>query len=292
MRASWLDKVANASTHTCTIVAGIDPVPQEMPTLFQSPSSSPGHFLIDYIESILKAVVDICKIVKFQSAYFEALGVNGVICLRQAIILAREMGFTIILDAKRGDIGSTAAAYAQAYLLPKSSGGSDLEVDCLTVNPFLGKDTLDPFVTAANRHGKGIFVLARTSNPGSGWVQTCRRDGLTASERIARYVASTFDETTAAHNLQPVGIVVGATFPEAARRMREILPRAIFLVPGIGAQGGDPASLSQFVGQAKGSVLVPTSRALVRLSETPSSSKEFEAAVRSNAQHMLERITQ
>jgi orotidine-5'-phosphate decarboxylase len=175
--------------------------------------------------------------------------------------VARELGFAVILDAKRGDIGSTAEAYARAYLSRAHAGGTDLEADCLTVNPFLGPKTLEPFVARARDFGKGLFVLVKTSNPDSEWLQGQRLEGGSISELVAEQVARWADATTGASGVGAVGAVIGATYPEEAARLRKLMPRSPFLAPGFGAQGGDASALAALATRT-GPVLVSASRGI------------------------------
>jgi orotidine-5'-phosphate decarboxylase len=196
--------------------------------------------------------------VKFQSACFEALGVEGVAALSHSIKAAKELGLGVILDAKRGDIAITATAYAKAYLTPLAH--SDLEVDCLTVNPFLGPDSLAPFVACARDYGKGLLVLVKTSNPDSVWLQDDRCDGVGVSSRVAHLVAEYSAEMIGRSGLSSVGAVVGATFPAEARRLRAIMPDSILLMTGFGAQGAEAESVSAVRRTGSPGVLVPASR--------------------------------
>ena len=162
--------------------------------------------------------------VKFQSAYFEACGLPGLTALSSGIKKAKAAGIGVILDAKRGDIGATASAYARAYLTPASAGGSgDFEADCLTVNPLMGPDTLEPFVECANRFGKGLFVLCRTSNPGAGWLQDKMTGNRLVSDRVADLIAALgANANSTSSRLNAVGAVVGATNSSNSNRLREI----------------------------------------------------------------------
>jgi orotidine-5'-phosphate decarboxylase len=203
--------------------------------------------------------------VKFQSAYFEACGLAGLTALSAGIRKARAAGIGVILDAKRGDIGATAAAYARAYLTPASAGGSgDFEADCLTVNPLMGPDTLEPFVECATRFGKGLFVLCRTSNPGAGWLQDKLTGNRLVSDRLADLIAAMGANANSDLRLNAVGAVVGATVPHEGRRLRQLLPRSIILAPGLGAQGGDAAAIHSLRGSTPGDLLIPVSRGLTR----------------------------
>jgi orotidine-5'-phosphate decarboxylase len=203
--------------------------------------------------------------VKFQSAFFEALGSKGIEVLSHGIALAKKKELGVILDAKRGDIGSTATAYARAYLTPARAGSlSDLEVDCLTVNPFLGPETLEPFVDCARRYGKGIFFLVKTSNPGAGWLQDRMIDGCPVSDHVATLVASWTVETKGICGISSIGAVVGATVPKDGRRLRALMPDSIFLAPGLGVQGGKPDDIRSLRRPNGSGVLVPVSRGVTK----------------------------
>jgi len=174
-------------------------------------------------------------IVKPQIAFFERLGWRGMQALDEVVAGARERDLLVLLDAKRGDIGSTARGYAEAYLGSEAA----LPVDALTVNPYLGLDTLEPFMKAAGETGGGVFVLVKTSNPGSGDLQDLRLGDQLLYERVAGALAGIAERMTGPETgWSSLGAVVGATYPEVHRRIRELLPRALFLVPGYGAQGG------------------------------------------------------
>jgi orotidine-5'-phosphate decarboxylase len=218
--------------------------------------------------------------VKFQSAYFEACGLTGLKALSSGIKRARAAGIGVILDAKRGDIGATAAAYAHAYLTPAAAGGSgDFEADCLTVNPLMGPDTLEPFVKCAERFGKGLFVLCRTSNPGAGWLQDKMTGNRLISDRLADLIAAMGGAADGRTRLNAVGAVVGATAPHEGRRLRRLLPRSIILAPGLGAQGGDPAAIHSLRGNIPGDLLVPVSRGLTRVEDRGISGQAYRALV-------------
>ena len=174
----------------------------------------------------------------------------------------------VILDGKRGDIGATAAAYARAYLTPASAGGAgDFEADCLTVNPLMGPDTLEPFVECAYRFGKGLFVLCRTSNPGASWLQDKMTGNRLVSDRVANLIAGFAGLSDRSPKLSPIGAVVGATASAEGRRLRQLLPYSIILAPGLGAQGADPAAVHSLRGKTPGDLLIPISRGLTRIED-------------------------
>jgi orotidine-5'-phosphate decarboxylase len=193
--------------------------------------------------------------------------------------VAKELDYAVILDAKRGDVGSTAEAYAQAYLSPAHAGGTDLEVDCLTVNPFLGPETMEPFVARARDFGKGLFVLVKTSNPESGWLQDQRLNGGSVSDLVARLVAGWAEATIGTSGVGAVGAVVGATYPEQASRLRKLMPRSTFLAPGLGAQGGEASALSSLATKT-GPVLVSASRGIASVEDPDMPIETYKALVR------------
>jgi orotidine-5'-phosphate decarboxylase len=185
---------------------------------------------------VLDLVAPLVGVVKPQSAFFEACGPAGMVALRRVLRRAKELGLVTILDAKRGDIASTAAAYAEAAF-------TAFDADALTVNPYLGRDAVEPFVTAARRDGRGLFVLVRTSNPGAGLFQDLVCDGRPVYQHVAAAVAAWGGESVGACGLGDVGAVVGATHPAELRLLREQLPGVWLLVPGYGAQGGTAADV-------------------------------------------------
>lgn len=187
-------------------------------------------------KAILDAVGDIVPVCKPQIAFYEELGVEGLRAFEETIRYAKAKGLLVISDAKRGDIGATAEAYARAYLGGPSAA---FDVDALTVNPYLGRDTLEPFVKTGAANGRGIFVLVKTSNPGSGDLQDLTlKDGRSIREHVAQMVHDLGSNHRGSCGLSDVGAVVGATYPEEARALRAAMPDTIFLIPGYGAQGG------------------------------------------------------
>jgi orotidine-5'-phosphate decarboxylase len=164
----------------------------------------------------------------------------------------------VIADAKRGDIGSTARAYAAAYL-----EGEKPVADALTVNPYLGRDSLDPFFSACRRHGGGVFCLVKTSNEGGGDVQDVRlSDGGLLWQHVARLVSEWGEDLIGEHGLSSVGAVVGATHSRAVSEARRLLPRSILLLPGVGAQGASPGDVARAFTSGPASALVAASRSV------------------------------
>jgi len=260
---TWVEIVEANVRKYGDLVVGIDPSLPDLPQFFEQED---GNWIDRYVNFILDAVEKDVGFVKFQAAYFEACGLVGLTALSAGMRRAKAAGIGVILDAKRGDIGATAKAYARAYLTPLAEGGSgDFEADCLTINPLMGPDTLEPFVETATRFGKGLFVLCRTSNPGAGWIQDKMAGNRLISDRVADLIGGFSPAHTA--TLSPIGAVIGATVPNEGRRLRHLLPRSIILAPGLGAQGGDIASIHSLRGTRPGDLLVPVSRGLTRVED-------------------------
>jgi orotidine-5'-phosphate decarboxylase len=234
----------------------------------------------------IEAAGEHCVAVKLQVACFERLGAPGWAALAEAARSAREAGLLVIADAKRGDIGVSAAAYAQALLAetPTPFGVvPGLGADALTVNPLLGLDSLEPFVSAARPRGRGLFVLVRTSNPGAADVQErALAGGEAVSDRLADLVAELGGTGVGGAGLSDVGAVVGATAPERLEALRARMPRAVFLLPGVGAQGARVEGLGAAFAPGPAAGLIPVSRGIVdayeRSGADPAAAAREEAA--------------
>jgi orotidine-5'-phosphate decarboxylase len=245
------------------LVVGLDPVVERMPEEVDGD-------LFAFCAGIVDAVAPHAVAVKLQSAFFEMHGADGVRAFSQVCEYARSAGLTVIADAKRGDIGSTARAYAQAFI-PLA--------DAVTVNPYLGGDSIEPFLEACRREGAGIFCLVKTSNPGSADVQDVRlADGRTLWQHVAGLVREWGEELIGDCGLSAVGAVVGATFPREVAEARELLPRSVLLLPGIGAQGGTPADIAAAFGAGPASALVSASRSVIYAGERASDWRSAAAA--------------
>jgi orotidine-5'-phosphate decarboxylase len=222
------------------LCVGLDPHLGAIPPAFRLGAMEPAdpktaeaveHFVCTVLDRIEGRVA----VVKPQIAFFEQLGWRGMRALDAVVKRAHERRLLVLLDAKRGDIGSTAEGYARAYLTEDAA----LPVDAITLNPYLGADSLEPFVTTASRCGRGLFVLVKTSNAGSGDLQNRTVDGAPLYAATARMCADFSDSLRGPiTGWSSLGVVVGATYPEESERVREALPNSLFLVPGFGAQGG------------------------------------------------------
>ena len=221
---------AQRSKHTVAIL-GVDPQLDSK----SAPGIPPGATLSRFCCEVVEACAPHIAAIKPQLAFFEARGLDGMRALVEVLKLARSLGLITIADAKRGDIGTTSAAYAEAFL-----GDGDFACDAVTVNPYLGSDALAPFV-ARVRAGRALFVLVKTSNPSSGEFQDLDAPQRPLWEAVAERVHGWGSDFVSAEGLTPVGAVVGATYPEHARRARELMPDSLILVPGYGTQGASAA---------------------------------------------------
>ena len=222
-----------------------------------------------------------CVAMKPQLACFERLGAPGWAALQDVCTAAQEAGLLVIADGKRGDVPVTAAAYAQALVgeTPTPWGPvPGLGADAFTANPLLGSDALEPLVAAAAAAGAGIFALVRTSNPGAADVQDLPAPRAPLHERLAELVDGLSDRLLGESGLSGMGAVVGATEPEHLARLRELMPRAIFLIPGVGPQGGRPELLGAAFAAGPASALVAASRGIAADPDPAAAAERLRAA--------------
>jgi len=245
-----------------SVCLGIDPRPSDHPLTHPSrvdgDPAGVAKGVVTLYRVMLEASHERLACVKPQAAFFEALGIPGVIALAQLIADARSLGLPVILDAKRGDIGSTAEAYAEAYL-----GDGVWSADALTVSPYLGPDTLEPFLVRAQANQRAVYTLVATSNPGAAtWQDEATNDGRLVHERIADHL-----EAQAGGGYGAVGAVVGATRGARLAALRARMPNVLLLVPGYGAQGASAEDVIEaFDGDGLGAV-VNASRSLMPSSD-------------------------
>ncbi len=214
-----------------------------------------------FCRGVIDVVAPLVPAVKPQAAFFEQLGPPGMDVLAATIRYAEEKGLLVVLDGKRNDIGSTATAYARGML--GSGGQSPWGADAITVSPYLGDDSLRPFVEVAVERDAGVFVLVKTSNPGGGMFQDLRADGRPLYRHVAQYVEQLARQTTGTCGYGAIGAVVGATYPEQLAELRAEMPHAWFLVPGFGSQGGTASDVAAaFDPQGRGAI-VNNSRGII-----------------------------
>ena len=250
-------------------IVGLDPAIDRMPDSWLAKQGINNSSSIDeYAEAIyqynlmvLDAIADLVPAVKPQSAYYELFGSAGIVALEKTIIAARDRDLLVVLDVKRGDIASTATAYAQSYL--PSQPARPYEADAITIVPYLGKDCLEPFFTEAIKWKKGIFVCVKTSNPGASIVQEQKINDRYLYEIIADLIKPASEKSIGKSGYSGIGAVVCATYPEAAYRLRKQLPNSLFLVPGVGAQGGGNEGIKACFNPDGLGAVVSSSRAIM-----------------------------
>ncbi len=263
----FADRLTDRMRRTGSVVCmGIDPRPERHasthPDTHDGDPAKVAKSVVAYFRAILGATHEHLAAVKPQSAFFERMGIPGMIALAQLIADAKALELPVVLDAKRGDIGSTAEAYADAYL-----GDGVWGADALTVNPYLGFDTLEPFAAACDANARGVFVLVRTSNPGAGDLQDVEADGEPIHRRVAAGLEALNAERRGASGFGPLGAVVGATAPEHLAELRGALPSSVLLVPGYGAQGGGAADVAPALRSDGTGALISASRSLTYVTE-------------------------
>jgi orotidine-5'-phosphate decarboxylase len=244
------------------LVVGLDPLPDLLPVELAGDAHESREraaaACTRFCCGIIDAVAPYAVGVKPQLAFFEALGADGIRAFEDVCGYARSAGLLVIADGKRADIGSTARAYAAAYL-----EGSPPLVDALTVNPYLGRDSLEPLLGACRRHGTGLFCLVKTSNEGGEIQDLVLSDGRPLWQHVARLVAEWGEDLVGERGLSSLGAVVGATHPRAVAQARRLLPQAVLLLPGVGAQGATPADVARAFTSGPASALVAASRSVI-----------------------------
>ncbi len=223
------------------VLVGLDPRAESLPAGLLShtkkgDASATAEAYATFCRGVIDVVAPLVPAVKPQAAFFEQLGPAGMVVLADVIAYAGQKGLLVIFDGKRNDIGSTATAYAQGIL--GSDGQSPWGADALTVSPYLGDDSLQPFLDVAVQRSAGVFVLVKTSNPGGGMLQDLVADNRPIYRHVADYVEGQAAITAGSCGYGAVGAVVGATYPAQLAELRAQMPHTWFLVPGFGSQGG------------------------------------------------------
>ena len=316
----FADRVRDAvDSKGSPVVVGLDPRPESLPPHLlrdclvkfgDSPLAiAAACWLFNRV--IIDAVHDVVPAVKPQLAFYERYGIAGLMAYARTAAYAREAGLLVVADGKRNDIGSTASAYAEAFLgasqvFDETVTGEfgdffyfgdfvHFGADALTVNPFLGRDGVQPFIDWARQSGRGVFVLVRTSNPSAADVQDLQVDGRPLYEHVGALVESWGENSRGQNGYSCVGAVVGATWPEQAARLRALMPHTLFLVPGYGAQGATAADVARCFDARGHGALVNASRSIIYAWRSKPyterySEADYGAAAREAAQRMGEDI--
>ena len=267
-----IEKIAEKHNPT---VMGFDPVldyiPEEMKKRaaneYGNTFKAAAEAILEFNKALIDSVADLIPAVKPQSAFYEMYGIEGLIALEKTIAYAKEAGLYVILDVKRNDIGSTAEAYAKAYLgTTKLFDGAEAEatpVDCVTVNPYLGIDGVEPFAKICAERDKAAFILVKTSNKSSGDFQDLDAGGMPLFHRVAAKIDEWGAETITEKGYSALGAVVGATYPRQLAELRRLMPHTFFLIPGYGAQGGTAKDIVGAFDKTGSGAIVNSSRGLM-----------------------------
>ena len=276
-------------------VMGLDPklefipkhIVDEVMHEFGKTKKAAGEALFRFNKGLIDYCFDLIPAVKPQSAYYEMYGIDGINALYKTVEYAESKNLYVILDGKRGDIGSTAEAYSSAYLGEADIFGEKqkiLDVDCLTINPYLGIDGVEPFINDCKKFDKSVFVLIKTSNKSSGDFQDIIVEGGgTLYERVAKKILEWGDTDN-------IGVVIGATYPKQLEDMRKFMPKTFFLVPGFGAQGGSAADVKPAFDQNGGGAIVNSSRAIMCAWTKRGDGENFGNWAREEVEHMRDAI--
>lgn len=282
-------------------VVGLDPRPEYVPRFIIDRAVSEhgatlkaaAEAVAQFNRALIDAVCDLLPAVKPQAAYYEMLGVDGMIALKSTIEYARERGLYVIADCKRGDIGATAEAYASAWLGAVEFEGASIEpfgADAVTVNPYLGSDGVKPFAEYCGR-GRMIFVLCKTSNKSSGELQDLATGDVAVYRHMGELIETWGAESVGRHGYSGVGAVVGATYPHQLEELRAAMPHTFFLVPGYGAQGGSAADIARAFDSRGLGAIVNSSRAVMcAWQKTGGDGSDFAEAARAEVLRMKAEI--
>ena len=265
--------ISNIRKTNAPIVVGLDPMLNYIPEHIQKKAfaefgetlEGAAEAIWQYNKGIVDATYDLIPAVKPQIAMYEQFGIPGLVAYKKTVDYCKSKGLVVIGDIKRGDIGSTSAAYAVGHLGHVQVGSrkyAGFDEDFATVNPYLGSDGVKPFMDVCKEEKKGIFVLVKTSNPSSGEFQDRVIDGRPLYELVGEKVAQWGDELMG-DGYSYVGAVVGATYPEMGKVLRKIMPKTFILVPGYGAQGGKGADLVHFFNEDGLGAIVNSSRGII-----------------------------
>lgn len=298
--------INNIKKTNAPIVVGLDPMMNYIPEHIQKKAfaefgetlEGAAEAIWQYNKEIVDCTYDLIPAVKPQIAMYEQFGIEGLKAYKKTVDYCKEKGLVVIGDVKRGDIGSTSAAYATGHLGRVQVGSKTyaaFDEDFATVNPYLGTDGIKPFIDVCKEEKKGIFILVKTSNPSSGEFQDQLIDGKPLYELVGEHVAK-WGEDCMGDTYSYVGAVVGATYPEMGKVLRKIMPKSFILVPGYGAQGGKGKDLVHFFNEDGLGAIVNSSRGIIAAYKQEKYAKfgaeNFGEASRAAVKDMVEDISQ
>lgn len=293
----FADRLADAIQRTGTpVCVGLDPRLNNLPTVLLRnrglSNSAAADAFTSFCQGVIDVVAPLVPVTKVQAAFFEELGPPGMAAMAEVIDYAQSHGLLVIVDAKRNDIGSTAEAYARGFL---GRSGSAWHADALTVSPYLGDDSLKPFIDVAEERAAGVFVLVKTSNPGGGLLQDLVCAGQPMYRHAAQHVEKLAATTVGECGYGAVGAVVGATYPAQLVELRQAMPHTWFLVPGYGSQGGTAADVAAAFDHRGLGAIINNSRGIIFAHERPDFAarfgpSEWQAAVEAATLEMIDAL--
>lgn len=295
-----IDKIKKTDNPT---VMGLDPryemIPKCVTDKYPKTLEGVSKAIVEFNKELIDSTYDIIPAVKPQIAFYEMFGIPGMEAFKETCKYAKEKGMYVIADIKRGDIGSTAAGYSNAYLGKTTIGETMQEiydVDFVTVNPYMGTDCVKPFIEDCKKYDKGIFILVKTSNPSSGELQDLKlENGKEVYLEVASLVKKWGEDLIGNYGYSSVAAVVGATYPEQLSQIRKAIPNTFFLIPGYGAQGGKAEDIAIAFDKNKLGGIVNASRSLMcayksDLWKDKYKEEEYAKATRSEAIRMRDEI--
>jgi len=280
-----VDKLFDAVAARGPVCVGLDTALDYLPPAFRSGFDMPGEALFQFNRRIVEATADRSACFKLQIAYYEALGLEGLRAYAKTLQYIRARGCIAVADVKRGDIAATAQMYAKAHF------EGEFEADYMTLSPYMGMDSIDPYMPYLLHHEKGVFVLIRTSNPGATDIQYLEQtSGARVYAEVGRQVAELGRQCVGSSGYSSVGGVVGCTHVEEARQLRRDLSSVFFLVPGYGAQGGTAADVALCLADGNGGVVNSSRRILLAWKNRQDGDAHFDAYARAEAERMRDDI--
>jgi len=293
-----IEKIKQTNNPT---VMGLDPryemIPECITKKYSKDIKGACQAILEFNKALIDATYDIVPAVKPQIAFYEMFGVEGIKAFEETCKYAKEKGMIIIGDVKRGDIGSTAQGYSNAYLGQTPLAGTAqtiFDLQFITVNPYLGIDGVKPFIDDAKKYSKGIFILVKTSNPSSGELQDLKtQDGEEIYIKVAKLVNEWGKELIGENGYSSVGAVIGATYPKQLKQLREIMPNTYFLIPGYGAQGGKAEDIALgFDNNGLGGIVNASRSLMCAYKKEGYKQEEFAKATREEAIRMRDELNQ
>ena len=265
-----------------SIILGFDPIPDLIPH-FINRENHISKILTDFFDFMIETLQDNITAIKFQSADFEFFGLEGYQALATCIKKSKKANLLTILDVKRGDIGRSSDAYAHAYLNPNrrafdQNEVNNFETDAITISPYMGTDSIESFIDIANTYNKMLFILLRTSNPGASFIQNHKENKIFLYEKLATWIQEKNLENIGKCGFGPLGVVVGAT-QKVGIDIRKKLTNSLFLMPGLGAQGGSTKWVKACMNKQSQGVIAPVSRALLYPTHKESNKKEYQQKI-------------